>query len=128
MHVCGRVDRWGVKVDKEYYNAELFAVIINALRDKGDKKDNRLTYKQITHRFPGNTLNQLINESIDEAERESLLSQSVPFQVAAARIILDRSPSSSALVQGPGKASGGTVVYKVSTKVSRRPRLTFLTH
>jgi hypothetical protein len=28
----------GVKVDKEYYNAELFGVIMNALRDKGDRR------------------------------------------------------------------------------------------
>lgn len=118
----------GVKVDKEYYNAELFGVIMNALRDKGDKKDNILTYKQITQRFPGNTLNQLINESIDEAEKNFSLSQSVPFQVAAARITLDRSPSSSAVAQRYGKTRGGTAVYKVSTKASRGPRLTFLTH
>src|SRR5919202_2840471 len=117
----------GVKVDKEYYNAELFGVIMNALRDKGEAKDNRLTYKQITQRFPGNQLNQLINESIDEAEKNFSLSQSVSFQVAAARLTLDQSPSSSAVAQRYGKTRGGTVVYRVSTKASRGPRISFLT-
>ncbi len=118
----------GVQVDKEYYNAELFGVIMNALRDKGDKKDNRLTYKQITQRFPGNTLNQLINEAIDEAEKDVSLSPSAPFQLAASRITLDKLPSSSAVAQRYGKTRGGTAVYKVSTKASRRPRIAFLTH
>ena len=108
----------GVKVDKEYYNAELFGVIMNALRDKGDVKDNNLTYKQITKRFPGNQLNQLINESIDEAEKEFSLSQSLPFQVAAVRIPSDQPQSSSALAAGNGRTPGGRVVHQVGKNFS----------
>src|SRR5919202_5192058 len=108
----------GVKVDKEYYNAELFGVIMNALRDKGEAKDNRLTYKQITQRFPGNQLNQLINESIDEAEKNFSLSQSVSFQVAAVRIPSDQPQSSSALAAGNGRTAGGRVVHQVGKNFS----------
>jgi hypothetical protein len=111
----------GVDVDKEYNTAELFGVIMNALRDKGDAKDgnrldDKLTYKQITKRFPGNTLNQLINESLDEAQKEFSLSQSVPFQVAAARIPSGKSHSSSALVSKTRQVRGGNTVNKVSAR------------
>jgi hypothetical protein len=123
----------GVDVDKDYYTAELFGVIMNALRDKGDAKDgnrldDKLTYKQITQRFPGNTLNQLINESLDEAVNELSLSQSFPFQVAATKIPSNTSPSSSVLAYKTRKTKGKTIVNRVATKASKGHNLAFLTH
>jgi hypothetical protein len=109
----------GVQVDKEYYTAEIFGVIMNALRDKG--KDNRLTYKQITQRFPGNKLNQLINESIDEVERGISLSQSHPFQVASIKITSDSSQTSSVLAKVPNtrsRISGKNTVHQLAKNAS----------
>lgn len=122
----------GVDVDKEYYTAELFGVIMNALRDKDDAKDsnrldNKLTYKQITQRFPGNQLNQLVNESLDEAVKEFSLSQSFPLQVAATKIPSNTSPSSSVLASSTRKAKAKTVVNRFSTKASNGHTIAFLT-
>ncbi|HEY9830922.1 MAG TPA: hypothetical protein V6D26_10100 [Stenomitos sp.] len=122
----------GVDVDKEYYTAELFGVIMNALRDKDDAKDsnrldNKLSYKQITKRFPGNRLNQLINESLDEAVNEFSLSQSFPLQVAATKIPSNTSPSSSVLAYKTRKTKGKIGVDRLATKVSKGHTIAFLT-
>lgn len=122
----------GVDVDREYYTAELFGVIMNALRDKDDAKDsnrldNKLSYKQITKRFPGNTLNQLINESLDEAVKEFSLSQSFPLQVAATKIPSNTSPSSSVLAYRTRKTKGKIGVDRLATKVSKGHTIAFLT-
>lgn len=121
----------GVDVDKEYYTAELFGVIMNALRDKDDAKDsnrldNKLSYKQITKRFPGNSLNQLINESLDEAVNEFSLSQSFPLQVAATKIPSNTSPSSSVLAYKTRKTKGKIGVDRLATKVSKGHTIAFL--
>lgn len=110
----------GVDPDREYYNAELFGVIMTALRDTADTEDDKLTYKEITKLFPGSQLNELINESIDQAEIEFSLSQSSPIQVASVRLTPDSSPSSFTLARGNGRTKGGVAVKKVSTKASRR--------
>lgn len=122
----------GVDVDKEYYTAELFGVIMNALRDKDDAKDsnrldNKLSYKQITKRFPGNRLNQLINESLDEAVNEFSLSQSFPLQVAATKIPSNTSPSFSVLAYKTRKTKGKIGVDRLATKVSKGHTIAFLT-
>lgn len=110
----------GVDLEREYYNAELFGVLMTALRDTNDAEDDKLTYQEITKLFPGSQLNELINESIDQAEIEFSLSQSSPVQVASVRLTPDSSPSSFTLAKGNGRTKGGDVVKQVSTKASRR--------
>ncbi|HEY9651622.1 MAG TPA: hypothetical protein V6C95_13225 [Coleofasciculaceae cyanobacterium] len=111
----------GVKEDQEYYNAELFGIIMTALRDTSDAEDDRLTYKQITKAFPGNQLNRLINESIAQAEIEFSLSQSAPFQVASANITSDSSQTSFTLAKYSGRTPGGKAVKQVA-KGASKPR------
>ncbi|HBL10650.1 MAG TPA: hypothetical protein DD379_04435 [Cyanobacteria bacterium UBA11162] len=110
----------GVQADKEYYNAELFGIIMNALRDTNDGEDDKLTYKQIIKAFPGNQLNRLINESIDQVEIEFPLSQSSPIQVASVRITSDISQPSFTLAGTSGRSPGGGAMKQVSSSAARR--------
>lgn len=112
----------GVQPEKEYFNAELFGVIMNALRDTGDALKDKLTYKQIIQAFPGDQLNRLINESIAQAEMEFSLFQSPAFPVASLRITPDSSPSSSELARYSGRTRGGKAVDRTAKAASRRRR------
>lgn len=122
----------GIELEEEYDLETLKQKMLIALSDSGDlenseKKDDVLTEEEIAEEFPGNELEMLVEEAVQQAELQASVPASPNLQMSLMKAIADKyqqvpNTPTGQIASGKGRARGEDAAKRFAGSASRRAK------